>query len=554
MRPYFSTDNLPPGTTANDSHSVNTLLPDLSPKQLRYIFLLSTIARQAEIAITKETFRDTLIIQPSFQFKCPQCGKENNDLSLTEPPSCKDCGVTMIKPDSHNRTKLEHFQRKINNNSQSLDTILKQGNPDTLIFDDLFYFVNKIYHINQSTKEIIGWKVKEVTYIPQENAEFITDKSLQPGTKLGICILCRNKAYGNDQPYSPIPIDTKDHQTTCPNCDAPLYEAYYVVYDDELGEKYYIEDELLHASYFSPTEAKSLLPPVLTLLNSIKTTVFMDKYEAETFRLQHAPQAFVVFQGISPAKVADLQRKTLDKLKQNPSYIPWIAAVNQTGTGKVEYVSALPNAKDMQSDITYQKHQKNIGSFYGVSPILQNDLSVSGGLNNEGLQLTVTRRTVETLQRHYVEKILRPLTRIQLGITDWEFAFKESDERDTTAYIDRVDKITTLLQKIATTPVEGLKIVVQGDKILEFGGTIQSGYTGAGPAGPIGTQGLPNPQGKNAIENPKPGQSTNTKPSRKPYGPNAFNPDHDDILNTDPKGTGARARSTSTPSLQGGDQ
>jgi len=71
-----------------------------------------------------------------------------------------------------------------------------------------------------------------------------------------------------------------------------------------------------------------------------------------------------------------------------------------------------------------------------VSPIFQADSSTGVGLANEGLQLTVTTRAVETEQKLFNEKVLEWVVR-QFGIEDWKLILNQSEESDRSAQLQR---------------------------------------------------------------------------------------------------------------------
>lgn len=83
-------------------------------------------------------------------------------------------------------------------------------------------------------------------------------------------------------------------------------------------------------------------------------------------------------------------------------------------------------------------------SVYGVLPLFQGDLSVGTGLNNEGLQITVTNRTVELSQSVWNEA-LRWLTK-QLGITDYVLELRPHEEKDLKAQLERNEMRIRLAQ------------------------------------------------------------------------------------------------------------
>ncbi len=68
-------------------------------------------------------------------------------------------------------------------------------------------------------------------------------------------------------------------------------------------------------------------------------------------------------------------------------------------------------------------------SIYGVMPLFQADLSGSGGLNNEGLQITVTNRAIQDGQGVFNEGFY-PWLLEQLGVTDYKLILNPSEEKD----------------------------------------------------------------------------------------------------------------------------
>jgi len=75
-------------------------------------------------------------------------------------------------------------------------------------------------------------------------------------------------------------------------------------------------------------------------------------------------------------------------------------------------------------------------SIYGVEPIFQGDVSTGGGLNNEGLQVTVTNRAIEYGQgiynNNFFPKILKAM-----GTEGWTLTLNPSEEQDEMAKLTR---------------------------------------------------------------------------------------------------------------------
>tara|TARA_Y100000310_G_C20368996_1_gene662621 strand:- start:97 stop:762 length:666 start_codon:yes stop_codon:yes gene_type:complete len=104
--------------------------------------------------------------------------------------------------------------------------------------------------------------------------------------------------------------------------------------------------------------------------------------------------------------------------------------------GSVEWVPFMHTLKEMEYTAIKDDLRDRIGAFYGVSKIFQGDTSTSGGLNNEGMQILVTNRSVELGQNVY-NHYLFPMLVKQFGITDWDLKLLRSEEEDVVAELRR---------------------------------------------------------------------------------------------------------------------
>jgi len=80
--------------------------------------------------------------------------------------------------------------------------------------------------------------------------------------------------------------------------------------------------------------------------------------------------------------------------------------------------------------------RRQIGAIYGVEPVFQGDVSTSGGLNNEGLQLTVTTRAIEYGQGIYNKNFFPELIKA-IGAEGWSLTLNPSEEQDEMAKLTR---------------------------------------------------------------------------------------------------------------------
>jgi len=104
---------------------------------------------------------------------------------------------------------------------------------------------------------------------------------------------------------------------------------------------------------------------------------------------------------------------------------------NKDGKGgkAVEWIELMKPLGDMQFIETRNEMRRSIGATYGVMPLFSGDLSESGGLNNEGLQITVTNQAAEEGQKFYNEKVL-PWILERFEIFDYKLELEEPEEKD----------------------------------------------------------------------------------------------------------------------------
>lgn len=119
----------------------------------------------------------------------------------------------------------------------------------------------------------------------------------------------------------------------------------------------------------------------------------------------------------------------IENVKKNPHAIHPLIHQSEQGKEPIKWVDFMRSLKEMEYTDVRNEIRTQIGAVYNVSPIFQNDTSIGGGLNNEGLQIKVTDRGIEMGQRIYNDKIL-PWMCDQLGITDYKWSLLPSREID----------------------------------------------------------------------------------------------------------------------------
>lgn len=387
------------------------------------LYDLWAIAQYADIlqiilnARSRETFRNGYNFQP-----------KHNNASLKQ------------------KEVFETFKKKANYNGQSLTEVFKEILKDADWADDLYLLASKNYHIN-SYNEIMGAEVEEFIRLNPMLVELVLDKS----QRLGYCEDL-NSGSVSKKAYFDIktrqlcfePIDLK---TNLPNL-----QAHYKVRTAE-GELYYNESEILHKSLHNPSLTYGW-SPLYSLYPKILVLITQDDFIRKYYGDNKPPKGFMIFNTDNPSGLSKIMDEIRVKSAQNPHEIFPIPMHNKSGARTVEYIDMSRTMQEMQYTENRNEFRNQIGAVYGVSPVFQNDISTSGGLNNEGLQITVTNRAIEDIQTMFNEHIL-PFVYNQLGITEWTITLNPSEEEDESFKLDLEFKE---LQNIKTRLEMGQKI------------------------------------------------------------------------------------------------
>ncbi|MEW6295947.1 MAG: hypothetical protein AB1467_06730 [Candidatus Diapherotrites archaeon] len=397
----------------------------LPASTLYEISLYSDILRNIHLALKGETFRNGYSFKTLFEAKCIECGKEFDYKAI----QCDECAGETRQPLNLQLQKIKEFLKKCNENKQSLIEVLEQLEDDLNIMDDAYLLINKKYYFNE-LGEIIAADIKEILRVPPHKILIYVDRKGNPGRDLD-----GRKVYVCPEHRTEL----KHENGYCSKCQKKLYEVFYASRKGRDGtepENYYIEDEIIHVSKYSPSLSYGF-PTVLTIWQKAVTLMNMDKYVKDYYGKQRPPKGLFLVNTRNKEGLVKTWEELLKNLEKNPHLI-WPLAVESNSTkGQVaQFINFMQSLEDMQYIEARNEMRRTIGALYGVMPLFQGDTSVSGGLNNEGLQITVTNRAVERGQRIYNEKIFPELLR-QFGVTDWKLELNPSEEKDEMAELQR---------------------------------------------------------------------------------------------------------------------
>jgi len=415
----------------------------------------SDILRTILFSLNKEIFRNKFEIKPKFVSKCinETCGKEFQD----EVDLCDQCGGDVRKPDFSEEILIRKLiDEDINENNQNLLEVMSQMENDVNVVDDMYLMMLKDYVFDSGGK-IVSWAIKEIIRGNPLFLGMIADKKGLPGRDergdiIATCPEHRDRVYNLKE------------NTKCPVCGKVLYKAFYVSRTSGVTESekkiYYIEGEIAHASKYMPSLLYGF-PPILSVWMKATTLMNMDKYMKDYYLRTRPPKSLFL---VNTKNAEDLKRSwewVLEKTKLNPHSIHPLAVESNSDRGQVaQFINFMQSLEEMQYIETRNEMRRTIGSLYGVMPIFHSDTSQSGGLNNEGMQISVTNRSVQIGQEIHNEKILKFILK-QYNIDDYTLKLKEPE------MTDQMRELQIEAQKIANA----VSMVQMGfDVEMEHGG------------------------------------------------------------------------------------
>ena len=373
----------------------------------------SIVLRTCITQLKNEIFRRGYHWEEKFTRQCNSCGKQHQ--RPTE--ECVECGSTDLrKPDPMQLKYIEKFMDgHVNKAKQMFIDVLKEMEDDLNIMDDAYLVMVKEYFLDNNGA-IRMHRIKEVFRGDPVSMHIYADELGERGNKGFTCIKHRD-------------FITEDPADRCETCGGgvSLYPVHYVNRVNGM-EQYYLENEVLHFSKYSPGRLYGL-SPVITLFNAITTLIAMDNYVNSSYTKARMPRGLLAVQTRNIESMKSFWRGVKEKMEQDPHFIPVMGIEAEGGKGSIEWVKFMDSLKEMDYISVKDDLRDRISAFYGVSKIFMADNSSSGGLNNEGMQILVTNRAVEMAQTIWNNYVFPFITK-EFGITDWELKLPPSEEED----------------------------------------------------------------------------------------------------------------------------
>lgn len=338
-----------------------------------------------------------------------------------------------IKTTEEEKIKLLKFLDDINANEQNIMDVLYELEDDLNIVDDMYILCQKTYSFNQKG-EIINWDVEEFVRLHPKFLRLVQNDQDLPGRDndgnyILFCPVHRNQEYS-------IREEDKEN-SVCPVCGKKMVSAQFAFNGGGKTSIYYMRGEILHVSKYRPSKRLGY-SPVITLWNKTKTLLAEDEYILEYYIGKKSPKSLTVFNTANNESLNASWSEMINRVKEDPHY-PFVLGIQTPANGAkkiVEHIDFMRSLDEMQYSEQRNEYRRAIGAVYGVLPVWMGDVSTSGGLNNEGMQITVTNRAVEKGQSVYNNKVF-PWMLKQLQITGWIIKLRPNEEQDEMAKLQR---------------------------------------------------------------------------------------------------------------------
>lgn len=327
-------------------------------------------------------------------------------------------------PKGKTREEILRFLEKVNKNQQSIIDVFSEMEDDFSIMDDVFlvFMFNYVF----DNGKLIQRELKEILRGDPRFMGPLINKFGAP-------------AYNDDNiPLYFCPFHREnllEGEEVCKLCGTETWLAYF--FKDTDGKKaYYSNLEVVYRNKYRPSIRRGF-PMVITVWQKVRTLLFMDNYMMTMYDGKRPPKHGLFFKTSNQDSLQKAIEEAKKKVEENPHW-PLIMAIPDTSNGQkfVEFIDFMRSLVDLQHVEMRNELRRQIGACYGVEPIFQADQSQSGGLNNEGLQITVTNRAVEYGQsiynQHFFPRILEAM-----GAEGWILRLNPSEEQDEMAKLDR---------------------------------------------------------------------------------------------------------------------
>lgn len=472
--------------------------PEVTPTLplLKYVCQNSPAIKIATVRLRESIFRRGFEWERNFEAKCMDCLKEFEDIVQV----CDDCGSKNI--DIPNKLEIKRAEKFFERctiydehkaGKRKLLHLLKELEDDLNIFDDAYLVGIKEYW-QDAEGNIKLTSLHQILRGNPVTMRLVADEFGEPGGRWYTCLRHRD-----------VIEEVADKK--CPKCNRKLYEVHYVSVegggDNPLA--YYIGDEVIHVSKYSPTSLYGF-SPIVTLWQYVLTLTNMVEYIYRSYSEAHLPKGVLAMKTSNPDSAMEFWRDVDDKLNKDPHYIPKMFLEgdgNGTGSG-MEFIKFMDTLEEMQYIPVRDEIRRTIASMYGVTNIFIGDTAGAGGLNADSTQIDITNMAAEAGIAVYNDHIMPELLH-WLNVNDWSYVlrspFEENKQRELNEQQTKVGIAQSMLQM-------GFKVDLGEEDVFDFKYSGESQDQSGGQ--PVNPDGGVNEPGGGFTSNPEQGNENDT--------------------------------------------
>lgn len=312
-------------------------------------------------------------------------------------------------PDEQQRLVCEAYINNATVNGESLVDVFKEVETNANWSNLRAFLITKNYKIVGN--KLISLGVREIISVDPLTLQAMKSKS----GKLGYFPKSNQAIFFS-------PKNRRQTLTEPTTNGVPNLRADYRINSSE-GAIYYDRSELIVRKKFPSN-------PLFALKNKILSLIEQDKYIQKEYSEGKPSKKLILVKGPNRSELRESFQEYQESLRSNPNKAAFVMVGGMDKEQNIIEAVDLARSLDEMEATQYRNEVRNaVGAVYGVSPIFQNDQSKAGGLNYEGLQLTVTNETIDANKDSY-DGFLRLIFNDTMGITDYEVCTYPNEEED----------------------------------------------------------------------------------------------------------------------------
>ncbi|UIO98889.1 hypothetical protein Hbl1158_10120 [Halobaculum sp. CBA1158] len=394
-----------------------------------------------EIANGIRTRRDELfrnefpLLRPRFAVKCTECETEYQS-DVDECELCDAGEDALRRPSPEEKRRFEKMLESVNKEGQSFRELAKYAE------DDQWRFGVPIIVLTYSwTVATDGSQMYDAGEIVSKQPE----EMLRGDPKQIVPVVDEDGRVGGHWYICPVHRD--DHSTKpgfCDKCSATLREVYFCEPDGkDNASKYYLEEEILTYPYAYPRlHGLDGLSPAHHVWLKQAILEFMDEYAGAFYDTdsERMPNQMGILHTTNPDQWEQVFEEAREDAKDDEYDTPFFTneySPTSSSTPELQIVDTMPDELLGQNGDLKKDFKSDIRQAFGITDVFDSELEDAGGLNNEGLQIEVTDRSIASQQHDYVTGWLDTLAK-RLGIEDWMIAFVPGQDQDVDSLQDNI--------------------------------------------------------------------------------------------------------------------